>query len=80
MCVRPSEKQLLRQLSKRIKNERCINMDKSNICGNGLGFFWGGTIGENTLIATGSIVIRSLPRNAITAGIQGNIVKRIDDR
>lgn len=39
----------------------------------------GVTIGENTLVAAGSIVTRSLPRNVIAAGIPAKAVKKIDD-
>lgn len=39
----------------------------------------GVTIGENTLVAAGSIVTKSLPQNVIAAGIPAKVVKRIND-
>jgi acetyltransferase-like isoleucine patch superfamily enzyme len=38
----------------------------------------GVTIGENTLVATGSLVTRSLPPNVVAGGMPAKVLKQID--
>jgi len=38
----------------------------------------GVTIGENTLVAAGSLVTRSLPANAVAGGVPAKVLKQID--
>jgi acetyltransferase-like isoleucine patch superfamily enzyme len=38
----------------------------------------GVTIGENTLVAVGSLVTHSLPRNVVAGGIPAKIIKKIE--
>lgn len=40
----------------------------------------GVTIGENTLVAAGSVVTRSLPANAVAGGAPAKVIRRIDRR
>jgi len=55
-------------------------MDRAIICVNGLKLLREITIDENTFVAAGSIITRSLPWDVITAEISKNVVKIIGDK
>lgn len=40
----------------------------------------GVTIGENTVVAAGSVVARSLPPDVVAAGVPARVIRRIDNR
>jgi acetyltransferase-like isoleucine patch superfamily enzyme len=40
----------------------------------------GVTIGENTFVAAGSVVTRSLPANVVAGGVPAKVLKQIDAR
>jgi acetyltransferase-like isoleucine patch superfamily enzyme len=39
----------------------------------------GVTIGENTLIGAGSVVVRDIPANSVAAGCPARVIKSIDE-
>lgn len=55
-----------------------IRIDRGVWLGMNVSVLKGVNIGENTIVAAGSVVTRSLPSNIVAAGIPAKIVKRIE--
>lgn len=53
--------------------DRCWICSSSTICG-------GVTVGENSIVAAGSVVVRDVPPNSIVAGVPARVVRRIDEK
>lgn len=50
----------------------CWICSSATICG-------GVTIGENSIIAAGAVVVRDVPSNSIVAGVPARVIRRIDE-
>lgn len=50
----------------------CWICSSATICG-------GVTIGENSIVAAGSVVLRDVPPNSIVAGVPAKVIRQIDE-
>lgn len=50
----------------------CWICSSSTVCG-------GVTIGENSIVAAGSVVLRDVPANSIVAGVPAKVIRQIDE-
>lgn len=57
-----------------------VSIEKNVWLGVNVTVLKGVTIGENTLVATGSLVTRSLPANVVAGGVPAKVLKQIDAR
>lgn len=53
-------------------NDGCWICSSATICG-------GVTIGENSIVAAGSLVLRDVPANSIVAGVPAKVIRKIDE-
>lgn len=53
-------------------NDGCWICSSSTICG-------GVTIGKNSIVAAGSVVLKDVPANSIVAGVPAKVIRQIDD-
>lgn len=56
-----------------IIKDGCWICSSATICG-------GVTIGENSIVASGAVVLRDVPPNSIVAGIPAKVVRQIDEK
>lgn len=54
-----------------------VEIQENVFCGNDVKVYKGVVIGKNTIIAAGSVVIKSLPESVIAAGNPARVVKRL---
>ena len=55
-----------------------VKIEKGVWLGVNVTVFKGVTIGENTLVAAGSLVTHSLPANVVAAGVPAKVIKQLD--
>ncbi|PJE53315.1 acyltransferase [Marinomonas sp. BSi20584] len=54
-----------------------VEIEENVFCGNDVKVFKGVRIGKNTIVAAGSVVIKSLPESVVAAGNPAKVVKRL---
>ncbi len=64
--------------NRKLKSKGPVIIENNVYIGEGVAILSGVRIGENSIIATNSVVTKDVPKNTVVAGIPGRVIKKIN--
>ncbi|MBW2559292.1 MAG: hypothetical protein JRE40_00410 [Deltaproteobacteria bacterium] len=68
-----------RQGNPALNRDRPVRIENDVWVGTGCTILKGVTIGENSIIAAGSVVTKDIPNNVVAAGVPAKVIRRLPD-